>query len=37
MYTSTFTFAKGEFDDELHAIDNAIAQIAKSIPGYLGE
>lgn len=37
MYSSTFTFAKGEFDDEFHAIDNAIAQIAKSIPGYLGE
>lgn len=37
MYTSTFTFAKGEFDDEFHVIDNAIAKIAKSIPGYLGE
>ncbi|CAM3739246.1 antibiotic biosynthesis monooxygenase [Polaromonas hydrogenivorans] len=37
MYTSTFTFAKREFDDEFHAIDHAIAQIAKSIPGYLGE
>ena len=37
MYTSTFTFAKGEFDNEFHAIDGAIAEIAKSIPGYLGE
>jgi len=37
MYTSTFTFAKGEFDDEFHALDNVIAQLAKSIPGYLGE
>jgi heme-degrading monooxygenase HmoA len=37
MYTSTFTFAKREFDDEFHAIDNEIARIAKSIPGYLGE
>ncbi|WP_454743009.1 antibiotic biosynthesis monooxygenase family protein [Cupriavidus necator] len=37
MYTSTFTFAKGEFDDEFHAFDHAIAQLAKSIPGYLGE
>ena len=37
MYTSTFTFLKGEFDDEFHALDNVIAQLAKSIPGYLGE
>lgn len=37
MYTSTFTFAKGQFDDEFHAVDNVIAQIARSIPGYLGE
>jgi heme-degrading monooxygenase HmoA len=37
MYTSTFTFAKRDFDDEFHAIDNEIARIAKSTPGYLGE
>ena len=37
MYTSSFTFAKSEFDDEFHALDNVIAQLAKSIPGYLGE
>ena len=37
MFTSTFTFAKSEFDDEFHALDNAIAQVARSIPGYLGE
>lgn len=37
MYTSTFTFAKGEFNDEFYALDDAIAQLAKSIPGYLGE
>ncbi|MDM0039310.1 antibiotic biosynthesis monooxygenase [Variovorax sp. J22G21] len=37
MYTSTFTFAKRQYDDEFHALDNVIAQIAKSIPGYLGE
>ncbi|MDY0071636.1 MAG: antibiotic biosynthesis monooxygenase [Thauera sp.] len=37
IYTSTFTFAKRKFDDEFHALDNAIAQVAKSIPGYLGE
>ena len=37
MYTATFIFAKREFDDAFHALDQVIAQIAKSIPGYLGE
>lgn len=37
MYASTFTFAKGEYDDEFHALDAAIAEAARSIPGYLGE
>lgn len=37
MYTSTFTFAKGQYDGEFHALDEVIAQLAKSVPGYLGE
>ena len=37
MFSSTFTFAKGDFDTAFHALDAEIAQIAKSIPGYLGE
>ncbi|WP_428852542.1 antibiotic biosynthesis monooxygenase family protein [Imbroritus primus] len=37
MYTSTFTFAVGQFDDAFHALDQAIAEAARSIPGYLGE
>lgn len=37
MYTSTFTFAKREFDDEFTALDDVIAQVARSTPGYLGE
>ena len=37
MYTATFTFAKGRFDDEFHALDGVIAEIARGIPGYLGE
>lgn len=37
MYTSTFTFAKGEYDPEFHALDAVIAQAARSLPGYLGE
>lgn len=36
-YTSTFTFAAGQFDDEFHALDKVIADTAKTIPGYLGE
>lgn len=37
MYLSMFTFAPGAYDDEFHALDQEIARIAKSIPGYLGE
>lgn len=37
LYTSTFTFAKREFDAEFHALDAAIARVAKGIEGYLGE
>lgn len=37
MYTATFTFAKRQFDAAFDALDQAIAQVAKSIPGYLGE
>lgn len=37
MYTSTFTFAKRQFDDEFHALDQAIAEVARALPGYLGE
>jgi heme-degrading monooxygenase HmoA len=37
MYTATFIFAKREFDESFQALDQVIAQIAKSVPGYLGE
>ena len=37
MYSATFTFAQGAFDDEFHALDQEIALLAKSLPGYLGE
>jgi heme-degrading monooxygenase HmoA len=36
-YTSTFTFAAREFDDAFHALDQEIARIARSLPGYRGE
>jgi hypothetical protein len=37
MFTATFTFAPGEYDDEFHRLDQAIAAMARAIPGYLGE
>jgi heme-degrading monooxygenase HmoA len=37
MFTSTFTFAPGDYDGEFHALDARIAEIARAIPGYLGE
>jgi heme-degrading monooxygenase HmoA len=37
MFTCTFTFAKRQYDDAFHALDQVIADIARSIPGYLGE
>jgi heme-degrading monooxygenase HmoA len=37
MYTSTFTFAKGDYDAEFFALDERIAAVARAIPGYLGE
>ena len=37
MYTSTFIFLKKQFDEEFYQLDNAIAEAAKTIPGYLGE
>jgi heme-degrading monooxygenase HmoA len=37
MYSSTFIFAKGQFDEAFHRLDQEIAEMAKTIPGYLGE
>lgn len=37
MFTSTFTFAKKQYDQEFHALDQVIAEAARAIPGYLGE
>jgi heme-degrading monooxygenase HmoA len=37
MFSSTFIFAKKQYDDEFHALDAVIAEVAKSMPGYLGE
>lgn len=37
MFTATFTFAKGDYDAEFHALDARIAAMARAIPGYRGE
>lgn len=37
MYSATFIFLKKQFDNEFYDLDQAIAEAAKSIPGYLGE
>jgi heme-degrading monooxygenase HmoA len=37
MFSSTFIFAKKQYDDEFHRLDRIIAEAAKKIPGYIGE
>jgi len=37
VYTSTFIFAKKQFDDAFHRLDQRIAEAARAMPGYLGE
>ena len=37
MYSSTFIFAKGEWDAEFYRLDQEIVEAAKATPGYLGE
>lgn len=37
VFSSTFTFAPGQYDEEFHELDAKIAMLARSIPGYLGE
>ena len=36
-YSSTFIFAKKQYDDDFHRLDEIIATAAKGLPGYLGE
>lgn len=37
VYSSTFIFAKKQFDDEFHRLDGIIARAARETSGYLGE
>ena len=37
MYSATFIFAKKQFDEAFHRLDQDIAETARALPGYLGE
>ena len=37
MISATFIFDKKQFDEKFYQLDNAIAEIARSCVGYLGE
>ncbi len=37
MFSSTFTFKAGQYDQHFHRLDQQIAEAARAIPGYLGE
>ena len=37
MYSATFIFDAGEYDDEFHRLDGLIAEAARNTIGYLGE
>lgn len=37
MYSATFIFATKQLDESFHRLDQEIADLARKIPGYLGE
>jgi heme-degrading monooxygenase HmoA len=37
LYSATFIFSEGNFNEAFQRLDREIATMAKSIPGYLGE
>lgn len=37
VYSSTFIFAKGEWDEDFYRLDGEIARVARALPGYRGE
>ncbi|MGI2259895.1 hypothetical protein [Shewanella sp. GXUN23E] len=36
IYSATFIFGKGQYDEEFYALDNVIAEHTRQTPGYLG-
>ncbi len=36
MYSASFIWEPGTYDDEFHRLNDAIDEVAKSLPGYLG-
>ncbi|AUT63234.1 antibiotic biosynthesis monooxygenase family protein [Paraburkholderia terrae] len=37
MFSSTFIFRAGQYDEAFHELDRRIAEVARSIPGYVSE
>jgi heme-degrading monooxygenase HmoA len=37
LFSSTFIFAKKQYDEAFYKLDAIIAEVAKNTPGYLGE
>lgn len=37
MYSVAFIFEPGHYDDEFHALDNLILEVAESMDGFLGK
>ncbi|MFM0008542.1 antibiotic biosynthesis monooxygenase [Paraburkholderia dipogonis] len=37
MYSSTFIFRAGQYDEEFHELDQRIAEVARGMPGYVRE
>ncbi len=36
MYSASFIFEPGDYDDEFHALNARIDEVAESLPGFLG-
>lgn len=36
MYSASFMWEPGEYDDEFHRLNDIIEDVARSLPGYLG-
>lgn len=36
MFSASFMWEPGRYDDEFHRLNNAIDEVARSLPGYLG-
>lgn len=37
MYSAAFIYVAGDYDDEFHALNDKINEVAKSLPGFIGK